>query len=75
MDAGDASDARPPHAASPEAAAAAAAVAARTATDADVDVNLVGSLLQSFAAQGGGAGPASTLLGGMGLALPRDVDA
>eukprot|EP00850_Spirogloea_muscicola_P007830 SM000040S14842 [mRNA] locus=s40:719871:721604:+ [translate_table: standard] len=40
----------------------------------DVDVNLVKSLLQSYSAQQGLPGPASTLLGAMGVDLPDDKD-
>ena len=38
----------------------------------DVDVNLVKSLLDSFSSQQGLPGPASNLLGLMGLQLPED---
>lgn len=38
----------------------------------DVDVNLVKSLLDSFSSQEGLPGPASNLLGLMGLQLPQD---
>ncbi|KAF5749736.1 protein SGT1 [Tripterygium wilfordii] len=38
----------------------------------DVDLNLVKSLLDSFSSQQGQAGPASNLLGLMGVQLPRD---
>lgn len=41
-------------------------------TPVDVDVNLVKSLLDSFSSQQGQAGPASNLLGLMGLQLPQD---
>ncbi|KAF2283886.1 hypothetical protein GH714_016897 [Hevea brasiliensis] len=41
-------------------------------TPVDVDVNLVKSLLDSFSSQEGQAGPASNLLGLMGLQLPLD---
>ncbi|WCJ31995.1 hypothetical protein M5689_013441 [Euphorbia peplus] len=41
-------------------------------TPVDVDVNLVKSLLDSFSSQQGEAGPASNLLGLMGLQLPPD---
>lgn len=41
-------------------------------TPVDVDVNLVKSLLDSFSSQQGLPGPASNLLGLMGLQLPRD---
>ncbi|RKO86840.1 SGT1 protein-domain-containing protein [Blyttiomyces helicus] len=37
----------------------------------DLDVNLVKNLLESFASQQGLPGPASSLLGSMGLRLPR----
>ena len=39
-----------------------------------LDVNLVQNLLKSYNLQGGLAGPASTLLGGLGIALPDDAD-
>lgn len=38
----------------------------------DVDVNLVKSFLDSFSSQEGLPGPASNLLGLMGLQLPQD---
>lgn len=38
----------------------------------DVDVNLVKSFLDSFSSQQGLPGPASNLLGLMGLQLPQD---
>ena len=38
----------------------------------DVDVNLVKSFLDSFSSQQGLPGPASNLLGLMGVHLPRD---
>jgi len=38
----------------------------------DVDVNLVKSLLDSFSSQQGLPGPASNLLGLMGVQLPQD---
>ncbi|KAF5747323.1 protein SGT1 [Tripterygium wilfordii] len=38
----------------------------------DVDLNLVKSLLDSFSSQQGQPGPASSLLGFMGIMLPRD---
>ncbi|XP_077234122.1 suppressor-like protein [Tasmannia lanceolata] len=41
-------------------------------TPVDVDVNLVKSLLDSFSSQQGLPGPASNLLGLMGLQLPQD---
>ncbi|KAF8018517.1 hypothetical protein BT93_H3408 [Corymbia citriodora subsp. variegata] len=41
-------------------------------TPVDVDVNLVKSLLDSFSSQEGLPGPASNLLGLMGLRLPQD---
>eukprot|EP00976_Prorocentrum_cordatum_P003244 62633-Prorocentrum_minimum.AAC.2 len=41
----------------------------------DVDLNLVKSLLSSYSAQGGLPGPASNLLGMMGLQLPDDTGA
>eukprot|EP00897_Mesotaenium_endlicherianum_P010836 jgi/Mesen1/9781/ME000007S09836 len=40
----------------------------------DLDLNLVQSLLQSYSAQEGLPGPASNLLGAMGLHLPDDDD-
>jgi hypothetical protein len=40
----------------------------------DVDLNLVQSLLASYGAQEGLPGPASNLLGLMGLGLPDDAD-
>ena len=40
----------------------------------DVDLNLVQSLLASYSAQEGLPGPASNLLGALGLALPEDTD-
>ena len=40
----------------------------------DVDLNLVQSLLASYTAQEGLPGPASTMLGLLGLALPDDAD-
>lgn len=43
-------------------------------TPVDVDVNLVKSFLDSFSSQQGLPGPASNLLGLMGVALPRDDD-
>ncbi|KAF9601623.1 hypothetical protein IFM89_021089 [Coptis chinensis] len=43
-------------------------------TPVDVDVNLVKSLLDSFSSQQGLPGPASNLLGLMGLQLPRDTN-
>jgi hypothetical protein len=70
----------------PAAAAAAPSSAAAAAMDADaeeedetsrpvdVDLNLVQSLLASYTAQEGLPGPASNLLGLMGLALPDDAD-
>ncbi|KAJ4966907.1 hypothetical protein NE237_018756 [Protea cynaroides] len=42
-------------------------------TPVDVDVNLVKSFLDSFASQQGLPGPASNLLGLMGLQLPQDA--
>lgn len=42
-------------------------------TPVDVDVNLVKSLLDSFSSQEGLPGPASNLLGLMGLQLPQDT--
>ncbi|OVA01853.1 SGT1 [Macleaya cordata] len=42
-------------------------------TPVDVDVNLVKSLLDSFSSQQGLPGPASNLLGLMGLQLPQDA--
>ncbi|KAK6923274.1 Ecd family [Dillenia turbinata] len=42
-------------------------------TPVDVDVNLVKSLLDSFSSQQGLPGPASNLLGLMGLQLPEDA--
>lgn len=41
-------------------------------TPVDVDVNLVKSFLDSFSSQQGLPGPASNLLGLMGLRLPQD---
>ncbi|KAG6702684.1 hypothetical protein I3842_07G047700 [Carya illinoinensis] len=43
-------------------------------TPVDVDVNLVKSFLDSFSSQQGLPGPASNLLGLMGVKLPRDDD-
>lgn len=43
-------------------------------TPVDVDVNLVKSLLDSFSSQEGLPGPASNLLGLMGLNLPHDAN-
>ncbi|PSS36662.1 Protein ecdysoneless like [Actinidia chinensis var. chinensis] len=43
-------------------------------TPVDVDVNLVKSFLDSFSSQQGLPGPASNLLGLMGLHLPQDPD-
>ncbi|PIA56186.1 hypothetical protein AQUCO_00700500v1 [Aquilegia coerulea] len=43
-------------------------------TPVDVDVNLVQSLLDSFSSQQGLPGPASNLLGLMGLQLPNDAN-
>eukprot|EP00898_Chlorokybus_atmophyticus_P001396 jgi/Chlat1/2257/Chrsp17S02567 len=40
----------------------------------NVDVNLVKNMLASYSAQEGLAGPASTLLGAMGLNLPDNLD-
>lgn len=37
-----------------------------------MDLNLLKNLLKSFSAQAGEAGPASTLLGSMGLSLPDE---
>ena len=42
-------------------------------TPVDVDVNLVKSFLDSFASQQGLPGPASNLLGLMGVQLPQDA--
>lgn len=42
-------------------------------TPVDVDINLVKNLLDSFASQDGMPGPASNLLGLMGLRLPEDA--
>lgn len=39
----------------------------------DVDMNLVKNLLDSYSSQEGLSGPASNLLGLMGLRLPDDV--
>ena len=41
----------------------------------DIDLNLVRNLLSSYSAQHGLAGPASNLLGSMGISLPDDADA
>lgn len=41
-------------------------------TPVDVDINLVQNLLDSFSTQQGLPGPASNLLGLMGLKLPDD---
>lgn len=41
-------------------------------TPVDVDVNLVKNLLDSFSSQEGLPGPASNLLGLMGVKLPQD---
>jgi len=41
-------------------------------TPVDVDVNLVKSFLDSFSSQQGLPGPASNLLGLMGVQLPHD---
>ncbi|KAI9338979.1 SGT1 protein-domain-containing protein [Obelidium mucronatum] len=41
--------------------------------DNDVDVNLVQNLLESYQAQNGLPGPASNILGRLGLQLPRDA--
>lgn len=43
-------------------------------TPVDVDVNLVKSFLDSFSSQQGLPGPASNMLGLMGVKLPRDDD-
>ncbi|KAF5206607.1 ecdysoneless-like protein [Thalictrum thalictroides] len=43
-------------------------------TPVDVDINLVKSLLDSFSSQQGLPGPASNLLGLMGLQLPKDAN-
>lgn len=40
----------------------------------DVDLNLVKNLLESYSAQAGMPGPASSLLGSLGIALPDDAD-
>ena len=40
----------------------------------DVDLNLVKNFLESYAAQGGAAGPVSSILGSMGLSLPDNSD-
>jgi hypothetical protein len=40
-------------------------------SDADVRFNLVTSLMQSVGGQAGGSGPASNLLGQLGLQVPR----
>ena len=42
-------------------------------TPVDVDVNLVKSFLDSFTSQQGLPGPASNLLGLMGVHLPQDA--
>ncbi|KAH9904592.1 SGT1 protein-domain-containing protein [Xylariomycetidae sp. FL2044] len=42
--------------------------------DIDIDYNLAKNLLESFKSQAGTAGPASNILGMMGLKLPRDED-
>lgn len=42
-------------------------------TPIDVDVNLVKSFLDSFSSQEGLPGPATNLLGLMGLQLPQDA--
>lgn len=43
-------------------------------TPVDVDVNLVKSLLESCGSQEGLPGPASNLLGLMGVRLPKDEE-
>ncbi|OAA54498.1 sgt1 [Niveomyces insectorum RCEF 264] len=43
-------------------------------SEVDVDLNLAKNLLESFKSQGGLPGPASNILGMMGLSLPRDDD-
>ena len=53
-------------------AAPAAAHAAPRLTPVDVDVNLVESLLASYAGEGGLQGPASTLAGLLGVSFPDD---
>ena len=40
--------------------------------DLDIDLNLAKNLLESFKSQGGTSGPASNLLGLMGMQMPRD---
>lgn len=40
----------------------------------DVDFNLVKNLLDSFSSQQGNPGPASNLLGLLGLQLPQDAN-
>lgn len=42
-------------------------------TPVDVDINLVKSLIDSFSSQEGLPGPATNLLGLMGLQLPQDA--
>lgn len=39
----------------------------------DVDINLVKNLLDSYSAQDGMAGPASNILGSMGVNVPADT--
>lgn len=42
--------------------------------DVDIDINLAYNILQSFKNQGGSSGPTSSLLGLMGVKLPKDED-
>ncbi len=37
----------------------------------DIDFNLVKNLLDSYSSQGGGAGPASNILGSLGVRVPE----
>ncbi|KAJ3196339.1 hypothetical protein HK101_009255 [Irineochytrium annulatum] len=53
---------------------AAADLAEEDQAPVDVDYNLVRNLLQSFSAQEGMPGPASNILGRLGLSLPRDAE-
>ena len=66
--------ARAPAPAAVPAAAAGAGDEDETMRPVDVDLNLVQSLLASYTAQEGLPGPASTMLGLLGLALPDDAD-
>ena len=40
----------------------------------DVDVNLLKNIMESYSSQAGAAGPASNILGSMGIHLPKNED-